>query len=41
VIKEHLNVQAADVVEATVQGSASDPSDINTGHVVSKHLGAL
>jgi hypothetical protein len=41
VIKPNFNVQPPDVVEATVQGTASDPSDIKTGHVVSKHLGAL
>jgi hypothetical protein len=41
VIKPNFKVQAPDVVEATVQGTASDPSDINTGHVVSKHLGTL
>jgi hypothetical protein len=41
VIKPNFKVQAPDVVEATVQGTASDPTDIKTGHVVSKHLGAL
>ena len=41
VIKPDFKVQAPDLVEATVQGTASDPSDIKTGHVVSKHLGAL
>jgi len=41
VIKPNFKVQAPDVVEATVQGTASDPSDIKTGHVVSKHLGTL
>ena len=41
VIKPDFKVQAPDVVEATVQGTTADPTDINTGHVVSKHLGAL
>ena len=41
VIKPNFQLQAPDVVEATVQGTASDPSDIKTGHVVSKHLGTL
>ena len=41
VIKPNFNVQAPDVVQATVQGTASDPTDIKTGHVVSKHLGTL
>jgi len=41
VIKPDFTVKAPDVVEATAQGTASDPTDINTGHVVSKHLGAL
>ena len=41
VIKPNFKVQAPDVVQATVQGTASDPSDINTGHVVSKHLSVL
>jgi hypothetical protein len=41
VIKPNFAVKAPDVVEATVQGTASDPTDIKTGHVVSKHLGTL
>lgn len=41
VINPNFKVQAPDVVEATVQGTASDPSDIKTGHVISKPLGAL
>jgi hypothetical protein len=41
VIKPHFKTQAPDVVEATVQGTASDPGDINTGHVVSTHLDTL
>ena len=41
VIKPNFNVQAPDAVAATVQGTASDPTDIKTGHVVTKHLGAL
>ena len=41
VIKPNFQLHAPDVVEATVQGTASDPSDIKTGHVVSKNLGTL
>ena len=41
VIKSNFQVKAPDIVEATVQGTASDPSDIQTGHVVTKHLSSL
>jgi hypothetical protein len=41
VIKPDFTVKAPDVVEATVQGTSSDPTDIKTGHVVTKHLDAL
>jgi hypothetical protein len=41
VIKSNFKVKAPDIVEATVQGTASDPSDIQTGHVVTRHLGSL
>jgi hypothetical protein len=41
VIKPNFQVKAPDVVEATVQGTASDPSDIQIGHVVTRHLGSL
>ena len=41
VIKPNFNVQAPDVVVATVQGTPSDATDIKTGHVVSKHLSTL
>ena len=41
VIKPDFKVRAPDLVEATVQGTSSDPSDIKTGHVVTKHLGTL
>jgi hypothetical protein len=41
VIKPNFQVKAPDIVEATVQGTASDPSDIQTGHVVTRHLGSL
>jgi hypothetical protein len=41
VIKPNFKVKAPDIVEATVQGTASDPSDIQIGHVVTRHLGSL
>jgi hypothetical protein len=41
VIKPNFTVKAPDIVEATVQGTASDPTDIQTGHVVTRHLGTL
>jgi hypothetical protein len=41
VIKPNVKVRAPDIVEATVQGTASDPNDIQTGHVVTRHLGSL
>jgi hypothetical protein len=41
VIKPNFKVKAPDIVEETVQGTASDPSDIQTGHVVTRHLGSL
>jgi hypothetical protein len=41
VIKPNFKVKAPDIVEATVQGTKSDPSDIKTGHVASTHLDAL
>ena len=41
VIKSKFQVKAPDIIEATVQGTASDPSDIQTGHVVTRHLGSL
>ena len=41
VIKPDFKVKAPDIVEATVQGTASDPSDIQTGHVVTRHLSSL
>ena len=41
VIKPDFTVKGPDVVEATVQGTSSDPTDIKTGHVVTKHLDAL
>ena len=41
VIKPNFTVKAPDIVQATVQGTASDPTDIQTGHVVTKHLGSL
>ena len=41
VIKPNFTVKSPDIVEATVQGTASDPSNIETGHVVTRHLGSL
>jgi len=41
VIKSNFTVKAPDIVQATVQGTAADPTDIQTGHVVTKHLGSL
>jgi len=41
VIKSNFTVKAPDIVEATVQGTASDPTDIQTGHVVTRHLASL
>jgi len=41
VIKPNFKLKAPDIVEATVQGTASDPSDIQTGHVVTRHLGSF
>ena len=41
VIKPNFKVKAPDIVESTVQGTASDPSDIQIGHVVTRHLGSL
>jgi hypothetical protein len=41
VIKPNFTVKAPDIVEATVQGTASDPNNIETGHVVTRHLGSL
>ena len=41
VINPNFKLKAPDVVTATVQGTAADPSDIVTGHPVTKHLGTL
>jgi hypothetical protein len=41
VVKPNFKVKAPDIVEATVQGTPSDPSDIQTGHVVTRHLSSL
>ncbi len=41
VIKPSFKVKAPDIVTATVQGTTADPSDIVTGHAVTKHLGTL
>jgi hypothetical protein len=41
VIKSNSQVKAPDVIEAIVQGTASNPTDIQTGHIVTRHLGSL
>jgi hypothetical protein len=41
VIKRNFKLTAPDWIEVQVQGTASDPSDINTGHSVKRRLSTM
>jgi hypothetical protein len=41
IIKRDFTLSAPDWIEVTVQGTKSDPSDINTGHKVRRQLSKL
>ncbi len=41
IIKRDFTLAAPDWIEVTVQGTKSDPSDINTGHKVKRRLSKL